>query len=447
MATIEPQNELPFNRVQPIVNWQSLNSPLLDLLGVKFIISSEEIELPKLKPAWQGEGLIVYENLASVARAYTISQSATTVVENALEAMQLQDPRQFVFVELDDWADPFDGSARAQILTPAEIVEYGDTEVKVRASVPEDSWLILNDTYFTGWDAFIRQTDTQDEETDKELQTDIVRVNGNFRGVRLEPGNWEVRFRYSPLSFKLGGLISFMSVIIIVFSLVVWIWRRLINPQAALTNTRSIAKNSIAPMTLNLFNRAIDFVFAAFYLRMLGPADAGKYATAIIIAGWFEIVSNWGLNTLIIREVSKDKSQASRYILNTSILRLGTTIIASLPIFAYIYIVSSTGNPLDVQTTAAIMLLMIGMVFSGVSQGLAGLFYAYEVAEFPAAITTITTMFKVGFGVAVLLLGYGFVGLAGVSILVNIITLLILLGASSRQFHLSGPWRVDLGLT
>jgi O-antigen/teichoic acid export membrane protein len=446
MATIEPQNELPFNRVQPIVNWQSLNSPLLDLLGVKFIISAEEIELPKLKPVWQGEGLIVYENLASVPRAYTISQSATAVVENALEAMKLQDPRQFVFVEQDDLADPIDGSGRAQNLAPAEIVEYGDIEVRVRANVPEESWLILNDTYFTGWDAFIRQTDTQDEETNQEQQTDIVRVNGNFRGVKLEPGNWEVRFRYSPISFKLGGLISFMSVIIIAFSLVVWIWRRLINPQATLTNTRSIAKNSIAPMTLNLFNRAIDFVFAAFYLRMLGPADAGKYATAIIIAGWFEIVSNWGLNTLIIRDVSKDKSQASRYILNTSILRLGTTIVASLPIFAYIYITSSTGNPLDVQTTAAILLLMIGMIFSGVSQGLAGLFYAYEVAEFPAAITTITTMCKVGFGVAVLLLGYGFVGLAGVSILVNIITLIILLVASSRQFHLSGPWRVDLGL-
>lgn len=446
MATIEPQNELPFNRVQPIVNWQSINSPLLDLLGVKFIISAEDIELPKLIPVWHGEGLTVYENLASVPRAYSIAQSATVVVENALEAMQVRDPRQFVFVEMGDTPDAFNGSGQPQILAPAEIVEYGDSEVLVRTSVAEDSWLILNDTYFTGWDAFIRQTDVQDGETDQEEKTDIVRVNGNFRGVKLEPGNWEVRFRYSPLSFKLGGLISFMSLIIITFSLVVWTWRRLIDPQASLTNTRSIAKNSIAPMTLNLFNRAIDFVFAAFYLRMLGPADAGKFATAIIIAGWFEIVSNWGLNTLIIREVSKDKSQAGRYILNTSVLRLGTTVIASLPIFAYIYFISSTGKPLDVQTTMAILLLMIGMVFSGISQGLAGLFYAYEVAEFPAAITTITTIFKVGFGVAVLLLGYGFVGLAGISILVNIITLLILLVASSRQFHLSGPWRIDLGL-
>ena len=75
-----------------------------------------------------------------------------------------------------------------------------------------------------------------------------------------------------------------MGVIIILFAMAVWVWRRVYDPQAPLTNTRSIAKNSVAPMGLNLFNRAIDFVFAAFYLRMLGPADAGAYATAIIIA-------------------------------------------------------------------------------------------------------------------------------------------------------------------
>ena len=89
---------------------------------------------------------------------------------------------------------------------------------------------------------------------------------------------------------------------------------------------------------------------------------------------------------------------------------------------------------------------MIGMVFSGLGQGLAGLFYAYEMAEFPAAITTVTTILKVGLGVVVLLLGYSFVGLAGVSIAVNLVTLLILVIAAFRQFHIPGPWYVDFGL-
>jgi O-antigen/teichoic acid export membrane protein len=48
--------------------------------------------------------------------------------------------------------------------------------------------------------------------------------------------------------------------------------------------------------------------------------------------------------------------------------------------------------------------------------------------------------------VVVLLLGYGFVGLAGVSIAVNLITLIILVVAAFRQFHIPGPWHVDFSL-
>jgi O-antigen/teichoic acid export membrane protein len=86
------------------------------------------------------------------------------------------------------------------------------------------------------------------------------------------------------------------------------------------------------------------------------------------------------------------------------------------------------------------------MVFSGMGQGLTGLFYAFEKAEFPAAVSTITTIFKVVFGVLALLLGYGFVGLAAVSILVNIITLLILGISAAKQLPLTGPWRSDFSL-
>lgn len=442
MAAIEPQEELQYNRVQPLLNWQSINSPLLDLLTVKYIVTSETIDLPKLRQVWQGEGLLVYENLAVAPRAYTISQGATVVVGDPLVAMETLDPRQYILVEESLWSGKAPATPEPGTMSAAEIVAYSNIEVTVQAQVDEPSWLVLNDTYFQGWDAFVRPLNS----TADEQQVKIQRVNGNFRGVQLAPGEWQVRFRYSPLSFKVGGLASFMGVIITLFSLAVWAWRRIYDPQTPLTNTRSIAKNSVAPMTLNLFNRAIDFVFAAFYLRVLGPADAGAYATAIIIAGWFEIISNWGLNTLVIREVSKDKSEASRYLLNTSILRIGTSLIATLPILVYIAIVSQSDNPLDSGTMSAIVLLMAGMVFSGLGQGFTGLFYAFEQAELPAAVTTVTTILKVGLGVLVLLLGAGFVGLAGVSIVVNLVTLLILVVAAFRQFPLAGPWRVDFGL-
>lgn len=440
MAVIEPQNELPFNRVQPLVNWESLNSPLLDLVGVKYIVTLETLTLPKLDLVWQENGVKVYQNLAVAPRAFTLPQTATVLTDEPLAALNNYDPRQFVLVTECDCPN---GGVPAGY-SPAIIDHYGHNEVTVTATVADPSWLVLNDSYFAGWKAFVRPAGAAPT---AEQEVAIYRVNANFRGVLLaESGQWTVRFRYSPLSFKLGGLTTALSAIVLLFAFGVWGWRRFHNPQAPLTNTRSIAKNSLAPTALNLLNRAIDFLFAAFYLRVLGPAGNGSYATAIAIAGWFEIISNFGLNTLIIREVSRDKSQASHYLFNTTLLRLVTVGLGLLPIVAYTAAIRLGSNPLDQPTLMAIGLLMVGMIFSGIGQGFTGLFYAYESAETPAAIATVTTILKVTLGVIVLVMGYSFVALAGVSIVVNVITLFILGYVAFRQFGLSGPWRADWAL-
>lgn len=442
MAAIEPQHELPYNRIQPIANWESLNSPLLDVLNVKYIITSEIIDLPKLQLAWEGEGVHVYENLAVAPRAYTLPVTSTVMTAEPFGALAQYDPRSYVVVTHDDWQPPttLDVPSRAGFYQTAPIDSYGSNEVVVTAVVSETSWLVLNDSYFPGWKVFVQPYGGD------ETEARITRVNGNFRGVVLPPGQWAVRFRYSPTSFQLGGLLSFMSVIVLLFAGVVWGWQTIVRPDAKLTTTRSIAKNSAAPMVLNLFNKGIDFVFAMFYLRVMGPADSGSFSTAIATAGIFEILSNFGLDILVIREVSKAREQAGHYLLNTTILRLGAAVVASLPMLVLIATTSLFTNPFSRPEILAIAFIMCGMVVSGMSKGVTGLFYVYERAEVPATMTTATTILKVGFGVAALLLGYSFVGLAAVSIFTNIITFCLLAVLAYRSFDLGGAWHVDWGL-
>ena len=447
MKMIEPQGQLEFNRVQPLASWDALHSPLLDVLNVKYVITSEWIESPKYTAVWEGEGVRIFENLGVAPRAYTLPAGSLVVVDDALAALTEYDPRQHVVAEEGDLTGleqaviaDLSGLGEPASHTPAEVMAYGNVEVVVTAVTDQPSFLILNDSYFPGWKAFIRPLNGDDRD---EFETPISRVNGNFRGVLLDAGQWQVRFRYSPITFQLGGLASAMGVLIILFSLGVWGWQQVNRPQATLSLSRSLAKNSFVPMALNLFNKAIDFVFAAFYLRVLGPAAAGSYASAIAAAGLFDIISNFGLNMLLIREVSQDRSRASSYLLNTSLLRIGTGLLGSVPIFLYLWGVNAAGTPLPRAEVLAILLIMVGMVFSGMAQGVTGLFYVYEQAEVPAAMTTVTTLLKVGFGVSVLLLGYGFVGLAAVSILVNLITLALLVGLALRRFDLPGPWHVD----
>ena len=271
----------------------------------------------------------IYENLDAAPRAYTLPGAPAALAALPTAALLAERP-------------------------PATLGETRNNQVVVGATADAPATLVLADSAFPGWRAYVRPAGSGEE---AEREVEIVRVLGNFRGVALEPGEWTVRFRYSPRSFWLGGLMSFMGSMALVFALVVWGWRRFYRAEHAATTTRSVAKNSAAPMVLSLFNKGIDFVFAAFYLRILGPAQAGSYATAIATAGIFEIVANYGLNILLIREVSQDRSQAGRLLFNSSLLRLLTATIALLPVAGFIWAGGRGPNPLGGAGVVAIGLL------------------------------------------------------------------------------------------
>jgi hypothetical protein len=134
------------------------------------------------------------------------------VVDDALAALTQFDPRHHVVVERDEdltglvdldltgWQT---SSARnlSGLMGPADVVAYGNIEVVVTAVTNQPAFLILNDSYFPGWKAFVRPLGNEQNE----FEVPISRVNGNFRGVLLDAGEWQVRFRYSPITFQVGG--------------------------------------------------------------------------------------------------------------------------------------------------------------------------------------------------------------------------------------------------
>ncbi len=435
MSLIEPQGELQYNRIAPISNFQSLDSPLLDLLNVKYVISLVEINSPKYKPVYNNE-VRVYENLGVTPRAFTLPIGCGMSRSDLADALRNYDPRHHAVFDSGMPPTPALTSSQCSPI-PADISDYRSTEVSVSAAPTESSFLILADSYSKDWRAFVRAYG-DDPKNEKEIP--LMRVNGNFRAVKLEASEsgWTVRFKYSPNSVKFGGFVSAIAALAMALAIGMWLWRYFYRESAEDSTARRVAKNSIAPMALNLMNRSIDLIFAAFMLRLLGPADAGKYYFAGVVITWFEIWMNFGLNTYLTREVSKDRAHANRYLANTTILRLllGAS---SFPVLALIMFLLARFSNLSGDTALAITLLAIGLIPSSISTGLTALFYAYEKAEYPAAITTVTTLLKVTFGALALLLGYSFIGLSAVTILVNTITMLILGFLVVRSFFTPRP--------
>jgi O-antigen/teichoic acid export membrane protein len=445
MQQLAPQVQLEFNRIAPFYTpddynhfggyHRTLDSPLFDLLNVRYVITHKNtsVNFQEWTLAYEDEAVRIWENGSMIPRAYLLPEDDETLFA---DPATLAVPRKPVRVP--------------ETFEPATITQDSGREKFVDVSITKPAWLIVSESYFPGWRAYIHPQDASD---DQEAALEVQLVQGNFQGIHITtPGDWTVRLVYSPTSFQIGAFASFISAVLMLFMFGVWAWRLMVAPQEQEASAVSrVARNSLAPIILNLFNRGLDFAFAAVMFRILDPADAGLYQYAIVIFVWFDIFTNFGLNTFLTREVSRDRSRAGHYFFNTSIMRLVLIVIGVLPLVVFIGARQSlVAPPLNPEGLLALGLLYVGLLPNSLSTGMTAVFYAFERAEYPSAVSTIATINKVICGVAVLVLGYGIIGLAAVSIFTNFITLAVLVYGGreliSRDDSASRPYTLDWGL-
>lgn len=417
---MEDPSGLLYNRIHKLVQPASLSSPFLDLLNVKYVLTLENIDLPNYTEVYRGE-VNIYRNDDYLPRAFVVPRAR--MVPNDAEALAEMrdpgfDPRSVVLLEKTSKTEPdvpaTNESAAADAFEHSvHITSYQPNEVHVSVRSSAAGYLVLVDSYFPGWEVKVNGQPAQ-----------LYKADQNFRAVGIGPGESDIIFRYNPFSFKLGAFFSLISGLVLVLGLVVVVGRRLTPGFERAGTTGRVAKNSVTPMATQLLNKAIDVVFAMLMLRVLGPENVGKYTFAVIVIGYFEILTSFGLNTLVTREVAKDRSRGNRYLTNTTALRLLLTL-GSAPIIALFLAIWESTAGLESSTAWAIVLLALALVPSNISAALSSLFYAHERMEYPAAVSVVTTLLKVVLGVVALLAGWGFVGLAAVSVVVNIATALI----------------------
>ncbi|MBM4430207.1 MAG: YfhO family protein, partial [Chloroflexi bacterium] len=173
MQLIEPQGELLYNRIAPLSRTSSLDSPLLDLLNVKYVLTTQEIDSPGYTLVYDQE-LRVYRNDDYLPRAFVVP-NAQVVADGAArrEVLSQFDPRQTVVLEQaprPDVSAPPGGTWQ-----PASIARYDLSEVVVEVNLAQGGYLVLADNFFPGWKAY----DTQPGQSEQELP--LYRANGTFR--------------------------------------------------------------------------------------------------------------------------------------------------------------------------------------------------------------------------------------------------------------------------
>jgi O-antigen/teichoic acid export membrane protein len=432
MKRLHPQGELLYNRIAPIYselggqrNDAALDNPLLHLLGARYVIATQPISNTGYSLVYDDE-VKIYENANALPRAFIAQQAvAAPDQEAALDRLQQVDPRNVVVVE---------GLAESDLPPPsspqikeAQFSSRENREYFVDVNISDRGWLVVTDNYFDGWKAYLRPFGVSGEGMDAsgqsiETQLPIYRADGTFRAVYLpEAGQWTVRFVYSPRSVLLGVYLSFLSLITLILLVGWWAWGKYYKGEGSEVGT--VAKNSTVQVIMSLMNRAIDFAFAMLRLRVLSPEGEGSYVTAITFYLIAEIVTRFGLGTLLTRDVAFEKARARKYLWNVISLRTLLWLV-SLPVIAVVlYFFQHSPSPLTSAEVQAIALFAAALFFANIADALSSVFMAFEKMEYPAANATAITVAKVALGGLVILPPFnaGFVGLAAVSVVMNFV--------------------------
>jgi len=236
------------------------DSPLIDLLAVKYIISTGKLEEDEgLQLICTGSNYYVYALKSAFPRAFYVSQARIIAPDDMRREIRkiAQSYVPVAILKKEVWVDAetchFSDSSKVPPAIAASPSEVGqvisdpmtdfegtageaiiladrDREVVVSVRAPRAGYLVLCDTFYPGWKCVVG---------DREVP--IFRVNGYARGVALPAGEHIVRFVYEPMSFYAGLWITLVtSTVTAVVLVVVWLKNRAAQGTGAERTTRRV---------------------------------------------------------------------------------------------------------------------------------------------------------------------------------------------------------------
>ena len=180
-----------FNR---IITPHNIDSKIIDLLGVKFVLSLSDLKSDKLKKVFQEGKTRIYKNTDVIRRAFFVQNTQSAF--NKEESIKLMfannfNPRETAVLELENTgggeAIPPERWNKRWSKGKAEIIVYTENKIIVKTNNSEDGFMVLTDSFYPIWHATIDS-----------LKTKIYRTDYNFRGVVVPAGKHKVEF-YSSL--------------------------------------------------------------------------------------------------------------------------------------------------------------------------------------------------------------------------------------------------------
>lgn len=136
---------------------------------------------------------------------------------------------------------------------------------------------------------------------------------------------------------------------------------------------KTVAGNTVWLLLERISARLLSYLLIIYLARQLGNLHFGSLVFAISLVHLFLILSDFGLTTLIIREVARDKANGPQYVGRAATLKIVLSVIT----FAVVFLVlNSMAFPYN--TRLIVYLIAAYALFENMGTFFGGVFQAYE---------------------------------------------------------------------
>ena len=138
-----------------------------------------------------------------------------------------------------------------------------------------------------------------------------------------------------------------------------------------MSTVQRVAKNTGVVIAGDVIFRLISLVVTIYLARYLGKVGFGKYSFVFAYLAFFDVITDLGLRTILVREMSRDPSNSPKLIGNAYIIRLLLTIFA---VALSVIIITLMSYPED--TTIYIYVAAFSLLFISFSEFYVSIFQA-----------------------------------------------------------------------
>lgn len=195
------------------------------------------------------------------------------------------------------------------------------------------------------------------------------------------------------------------------------------------TIKEEIVKNTAWLTFAEVFSRILSFFLAVWVARYLGVANYGKYNFVFSFPGLFVVLTDFGLSTLTIREVSRDRALAKKYINNIILLKF---ILSTLTLLGIVIISQFLGKTEEVKVM--LYFAAIVMIFQSLNQFFQSIFRSFGKMEYEFLSRIIFSIVLFLASLSVIYLNLGVLFLVLCSLLATIISFTVTILISTSNF-------------